>query len=249
MTAEKQTDFGFRRVAVADKAEHVRRVFTSVSDRYDLMNDLMSFGLHRLWKRYTVQLSGVRPGDSVLDLATGSGDLARLYQRRVGDRGCVTACDINSSMLRVGRARLLDRGLVRNLQFVQCDAEALPFHDYSFDCVNIAFGLRNVTDKKAALTSILKTLKFGGSVVILEFSRLVLPLLRRLYDSYSLRVIPLLGEVVAGDRDSYQYLVESIRVHPDQLALKAMMEEVGFQHVRYLNLAGGIVAVHRGSRL
>ncbi len=249
MTPEKQTDFGFQRVAAADKAERVRRVFTSVSGRYDLMNDLMSFGLHRLWKRYAVQLSGVRPGHSVLDLATGSGDLAQLYQRRVGETGSVTACDINAAMLQLGRARLLDHGLVKNLQFVQCDAEALPFHNHSFHCVNIAFGLRNVTDKKAALVSMLGTLKFGGSAIILEFSKMVLPVLARLYDAYSLRIIPALGDMVTGDRDSYRYLVESIRVHPDQDALKAMMEEAGFERVRYWNLAGGIVAVHRGYRL
>lgn len=249
MTAEHQTDFGFQRVAAADKTERVRRVFTSVSGRYDLMNDLMSFGLHRLWKRYAVQLSGVRPGDSVLDLATGTGDLARLYRQRVGDMGRVVACDINSAMLQLGRKRLLDRGLIRNLQFVQCDAEVLPFRNHSFDCVNIAFGLRNATDKKAALASMLRSLKFGGSVVILEFSRLVLPALNGLYDSYSLNVIPRLGELVAGDRDSYRYLVESIRVHPDQEALKAMMEEAGFGRVRYWNLAGGIVAVHKGYRI
>jgi demethylmenaquinone methyltransferase/2-methoxy-6-polyprenyl-1,4-benzoquinol methylase len=213
------------------------------------MNDLMSFGLHRWWKRYTVHLSGVRPGDSVLDLATGTGDLARLYRQRVGDKGTVVACDINAAMLELGRSRLLDSGLIGNPRFVQCDAEVLPFQDHSFDCVNIAFGLRNMTHKEAALASMLGTLKFGGSVVILEFSRLVLPALSRLYDAYSLRFIPALGHMVAGDRDSYRYLVESIRVHPDQEALKAMMERAGFERVRYWNLAGGIVAVHRGYRL
>lgn len=249
MNSDEQADFGFQRVASGDKAKYVAGVFTSVSNRYDLMNDLMSLGLHRLWKRYAVHLSGVRAGDRVLDLAAGTGDLTRLYRERVGVKGQVVACDINAAMLERGREKLLDRGIIGNTSFARCDAERLPFRDLSFDCVNISFGLRNVTRKEEALASMVKTLKFGGAVVILEFSRLVLPMLDRLYDFYSMKYIPLLGELVTGDRDSYRYLVESIRMHPDQDGLKAMMESAGFERVQYWNLAGGIVAVHRGYRL
>jgi demethylmenaquinone methyltransferase/2-methoxy-6-polyprenyl-1,4-benzoquinol methylase len=243
------SDFGFERVAAADKTERVRRVFESVAGRYDLMNDLMSLGLHRLWKRFAVQVSGVKPGGRVLDLAGGTGDCAALYLKRVGVGGRVTVSDINDAMLRRGRDRLLDAGRVSGLRFVQADAECLPFADASFDCVNIAFGLRNVTRREAALAEMLRCLHWGGCAVILEFSRVMLPQLARLYDRYSFSVIPALGELVTGDRDSYRYLVESIRMFPDQEALKKMMEQAGFARVEVFNLNGGVVAVHRGWRI
>ncbi len=242
------TDFGYQRVPPAEKTARVGRVFSSVATRYDLMNDLMSLGVHRLWKREAVLLSGVRPGAAVLDVAGGTGDCALLYRRAVGDAGRVIVADINADMLRVGRDRLTDRGVVRGIEYVQADAEALPFRDREFDCISIAFGLRNVTDKAAALHSMLRCLKFGGTLVVLEFSRVVLPLLARLYDTWSFQVIPELGKIAAGDRDSYQYLVESIRMHPDQDTLRDMMLEAGFGMVDYVNLGGGIVAVHRGRR-
>jgi len=249
MSTPDSADFGFERVPAADKTGRVRGVFDSVADRYDLMNDLMSFGLHRLWKRFAVHLSGVRRGGRVLDLAAGTGDCAGLYLDRVGGTGSVTVCDINGAMLRRGRDRLLNAGRVSGLQFVQADAERLPFADAGFDCVNIAFGLRNVTRREAALSAMHRVLRYGGSAIVLEFSRATLPLLARFYDRYSFEVIPALGELVAGDRDSYRYLVESIRMFPDRDALRAMMQEAGFARVECFNLSGGIVAVHRGSRI
>lgn len=243
------TDFGFQQVTPAEKAARVGRVFSSVAARYDLMNDLMSLGVHRLWKREAVLLSGVRRGASVLDVAGGTGDCALLYRRAVGDGGRVVVVDINADMLHRGRDRLTDRGVVRGVEYVQADAEALPFRDQEFDCVSIAFGLRNVTDKGRALRSMLRCLKFGGTLLVLEFSRVVLPLLSRLYDTWSFKVIPSLGEFAAGDRDSYRYLVESVRMHPDQESLRKLMLEAGFGMADYVNLSGGIVAVHRGHRV
>lgn len=243
------TDFGFERVTPAEKTARVGRVFSSVADRYDLMNDLMSLGVHRLWKREAISLSGVRRGAAVLDLAGGTGDCAWLYRRAVGDSGRVVVADINADMLQLGRDRLTDQGVVRGVEYVQANAETLPFRDQEFDCINIAFGLRNVTDKAAALRSMLRCLKFGGTLVILEFSRVVLPLLSRLYDQWSFKVIPELGQWAAGDRDSYRYLVESIRMHPDQETLRTLMLESGFGAVDYINMTGGVVAIHRGRRL
>ena len=241
----KTTHFGFNQVPEAEKARHVAGVFDSVAARYDLMNDLMSGGLHRLWKRLAIERSGVRPGDRVLDVAGGTGDLARLLARRVAPRGEVVLTDINRAMLRVGRNRLLDEGLV--LPVVQCDAEALPFPSASFDCVTIGFGLRNVTRKERALAEITRLLRPGGRVLVLEFSQ-VLELLQPLYDFYSFQVLPRLGKLVVGDEASYRYLAESIRMHPDQEELKAMMQAAGLDKVDYLSLAGGVVAIHRGYR-
>jgi demethylmenaquinone methyltransferase/2-methoxy-6-polyprenyl-1,4-benzoquinol methylase len=241
----KTTDFGFEQVPEDDKARRVAGVFDSVSRRYDLMNDLMSMGLHRVWKRVAVEYSHVRPGDRVLDVAGGTGDLARLFARRVGSSGSVVLTDINGSMLALGRDRLIDAGFV--LPAVQCDAERLPFPSESFDCVSVAFGLRNMTRKALALAEMRRVLKPGGRLLVLEFSRVWKPL-APLYDAYSFRVLPRLGEAVAGDAESYRYLAESIRVHPDQETLKAMMQEAGFDAVEYFNLTAGIIALHRGVR-
>jgi demethylmenaquinone methyltransferase/2-methoxy-6-polyprenyl-1,4-benzoquinol methylase len=249
MSVNRDEYFGFERVSAAEKSARVDRVFTSVAGRYDLMNDLMSAGIHRLWKRFAVHVSGVRAGDSVLDVAAGSGDCTALYRRAAGSDGRVIACDVNASMLRHGRDRLLDRGCAGDVAFVRCDAAALPFADGSFDCVNMAFGLRNMADRDAALRAALRVLRYGGTLVILEFTRVSLPLLRRLYDTWSMQVIPLLGELIAGDRESYRYLVESIRVHPDQESLAEILKRAGYSGVRYHNLSGGIVAVHRGYKL
>ena len=240
---KKTTDFGFREVPEDEKARRVAGVFDSVARRYDLMNDLMSLGQHRLWKRFAVEQSMVRPGERVLDVAGGTGDLARHFARRVGQTGMVVLTDINRSMLGVGRDRLLDEGHV--LPAAQCDAERLPFGPNSFDCVSVAFGLRNMTHKDAALAEMQRVLKPGGRLLVLEFSRVWKPL-APLYDAYSFQVLPRLGQAVAGDGESYRYLAESIRVHPDQDTLKAMMEDAGFDRVDYFNLAAGIVALHRG---
>jgi demethylmenaquinone methyltransferase / 2-methoxy-6-polyprenyl-1,4-benzoquinol methylase len=242
-------DFGFRKVPRSEKQRLVGEVFSSVASSYDLMNDLMSLGMHRLWKRFAVAHAAVRQGDQVLDLAGGTGDLSARLAREAGASGMVVCADINGAMLRVGRDRLLDRGLVGNLQFVQANAESLPFAGSSFDAVTIAFGLRNVTDKQRALAAIQRVLKPGGRLVVLEFSQVVLPWLRQIYDRYSFNVLPKLGEIVAGDRDSYQYLVESIRKHPPQAELARMMTLAGLERVDWCNLSGGIVAVHRGYRL
>jgi demethylmenaquinone methyltransferase/2-methoxy-6-polyprenyl-1,4-benzoquinol methylase len=243
------THFGFREVPLADKARRVGEVFTSVAFRYDLMNDLMSAGVHRAWKAYAVALARPRIGERVLDIAGGTGDLSARLADRVGPEGLVVLSDVNAAMLRLGRDRLIDRGIVGNLAYSFADAEALPFADASFDLVMIAFGLRNVTDKDRALRSMYRVLRPGGRCVILEFSRAVMPILQRLYDLYSFKVIPLLGQLIAGDRPSYQYLVESIRRHPDQATLKHMMEAAGFEMAGYHNLSGGIAALHRGYRL
>ena len=243
---EELTDFGYRKVPVKEKARRVGAVFDSVADRYDLMNDLMSFGIHRAWKAFTIEMSGVRPGDRVLDVAGGTGDLTAKFARRVGRDGLVVLSDINASMLERGRRRLLDRGVGGNVAFVQANAEALPFRDNRFDCVSIAFGLRNVTDKLAALRSMYRVLRPGGRLLVLEFSRLRIGALRPLYDFYSFTVLPAMGRLVVNDAESYRYLAESIRVHPDQEALREMMREAGFDAVDYFNLSGGIVALHRG---
>ncbi len=242
------THFGYRSVKAGDKADLVRGVFDSVAGRYDLMNDLMSAGLHRLWKRYTVTQAALREGDVAMDLAGGTGDLAKAFARQVGRDGLVVLADINAAMLEAGRRKLVDAGVAGNLAIAQVNAEALPFADGSFDCVSMAFGLRNVTDKDAALRSIFRTLKTGGKALILEFSE-PHSAIRPAYDLYSFKVLPMLGKLVAKDADSYQYLAESIRVHPDQETLKRMMEDVGFERCRYHNLAAGIVALHIGYRI
>jgi len=246
---EKTTHFGYRKIPAEEKAEKVAQVFNSVADRYDLMNDAMSLGIHRLWKRCAVELSAVRKGQRILDLAADTGDLTRLLARRVGQRGLVVSSDINGAMLQTGRARLVDRGIVGNVCYVQADAERLPFPDNHFDRVTIAFGLRNVTRKEEALTAMLRVLKPGGRLTILEFSRLAIGPLRPLYDLYSFTVVPGLGRLITGDAESYRYLVESIRVHPDQRRLEEMMRAAGFAACDHINLTGGIVAIHRGAKL
>jgi demethylmenaquinone methyltransferase/2-methoxy-6-polyprenyl-1,4-benzoquinol methylase len=242
------THFGYQSVSPDAKAGLVRDVFDSVASRYDIMNDLMSAGMHRLWKRFTVAQAALRPGDVALDLAGGTGDLARAFCGKVGKDGHVVLADINAAMLRQGRSRLVDAGVAGNLSIVQVDAQQLPFADSTFDCISIAFGLRNVTDKDAALRSMLQKLKPGGKAMILEFSA-PNKAIKPAYDLYSFKVLPTLGKLVAQDADSYQYLAESIRMHPDQETLKAMMEEAGFERCRYHNLAAGIVALHIGYRV
>jgi demethylmenaquinone methyltransferase/2-methoxy-6-polyprenyl-1,4-benzoquinol methylase len=241
----KTTDFGFQKVAEDEKARKVAEVFDSVASRYDLMNDLMSAGLHRLWKRFAVEQSLVRPGQRVLDVAGGTGDLTRLFAERVGPTGAVVITDINGPMLRRGRDRLLDSGML--MPAVQCDAEKLPFPDEHFDCVCVAFGLRNMTHKDAALAEMRRVLKSGGRLLVLEFSKVWQPLMP-LYDAYSFQVLPRLGKMITDDADSYRYLAESIRMHPDQETLKAMMQGAGLERVEYFNLAAGVVALHRGVR-
>ena len=251
MTAPDPTDsvdFGYRQVPRADKARQVRAVFDSVAGRYDLMNDLMSGGAHRLWKRFALSLTGLKVGARALDVAGGTGDLSLGLARQVGRSGMVVLTDINAAMLEAGRDRLIDAGWVGNVAYAQADAERLPFPDESFDCVTIGFGLRNVTDKARALQSMYRVLKVGGQLLVLEFSKPVNATLADLYDRYSFQLLPLLGRVVAGDADSYQYLAESIRRHPDQPTLLAMLQTAGFEQCRYHNLFGGIVAVHRGYR-
>ncbi len=243
------THFGYSEVPVAEKTKRVNAVFDSVAQRYDLMNDLMSFGLHRWWKRFTVNVAAIRAGERVLDLAAGTGDLARQLAKKTGDSGEVVVSDINWSMLDVGRERLTNRGLVANMRFVQADAEDLPFPDRHFDLVTIGFGLRNVTDKDAALASIYRVLKPGGRLLVLEFSKPRLKALSTLYDAYSFAALPVMGRIVAKDAESYQYLAESIRVHPDQDSLEDMLEQAGFEQCDYFNMMGGIVALHRGYRL
>jgi demethylmenaquinone methyltransferase/2-methoxy-6-polyprenyl-1,4-benzoquinol methylase len=241
-------DFGYQQVPKEEKAQRVRAVFDSVADKYDLMNDLMSVGVHRLWKRFTLSQTGLRPGQAALDVAGGTGDLAAGMARQVGESGLVVLSDINEAMLGVGRNRLLDRGLMRNVRFSIANAECLPFEDESFDCVTIGFGLRNVTDKPAALASMRRVLKPGGRLLVLEFSKPVVPGLKPVYDVFSFSVLPWLGRRVAGDPDSYRYLAESIRRFPDQEALLEMMREAGLEDCRYHNLSGGIVALHKGFR-
>lgn len=246
MSDKQTTHFGYREVDKDAKAGMVAGVFHSVAARYDLMNDLMSGGIHRIWKRFTIELSGVRKGNSVLDIAGGTGDLAARFSRIVGPEGRVVLADINDSMLSVGRDKLIDTGNQGNIEFVQADAQYLPFPDDTFDCVTIAFGLRNVTDKDLALRSMLRVLKPGGRLLVLEFSKPQSELLGKAYDSYSFKVLPMMGRLVAGDSESYQYLAESIRVHPDQETLKQMMEDAGFSRCEFHNMTGGIVALHRG---
>lgn len=243
---KKTTHFGYTQVPLTEKSHLVAEVFRSVAPKYDLMNDLMSLGLHRVWKRFTIEQAAIRPGNKVLDVASGTGDLAKVFAKQVGQQGLVVMTDINEAMLQVGRDRLVDEGIVSNLECIQADAEKLPFSDNHFDCITIAFGLRNVTDKSAALSSMYRVLKPGGKLLILEFSHPQSPFLHKLYDLYSFNIIPKLGKLVTNDHDSYQYLVESIRMHPNQETLKAMMIESGFENVDYFNLSGGIVALHKG---
>ncbi len=243
---DKTTHFGYREIPASEKAREVATVFDSVTDRYDVMNDVMSFGIHRLWKRYAIETSGVRTGQRVLDLAAGTGDLAMLLARRVGAAGEVVVSDINGNMLARGRDRLIDHGIAGNVRYVQADAEHLPLPDDYFDHVTMAFGLRNVTDKDAALGAMFRVLKPGGCAHILEFSQLRSAALKPAYDFYSLKVLPKLGQWIANDAASYRYLAESIRVHPDQKTLKSMMEQAGFERCGYHNLSHGIVALHRG---
>jgi demethylmenaquinone methyltransferase/2-methoxy-6-polyprenyl-1,4-benzoquinol methylase len=243
---EPVTHFGYQNVPESQKAGKVAEVFHSVAAKYDLMNDLMSAGVHRLWKRFTIELSGVRSGNRVLDIAGGTGDLTKQFSKLVGANGEVVLADINASMLKVGRDRLLDLGVAGNVKFVQADAEKLPFPDNHFDVVTIAFGLRNVTHKEDALRSMLRVLKPGGRLLVLEFSKPGNPLLSKAYDTYSFSLLPMMGKLITNDADSYRYLAESIRMHPDQETLKGMMADAGFERVSYHNMTGGIVALHRG---
>ena len=240
------THFGFKTVEEKKKVELVANVFDSVATKYDLMNDVLSLGIHRLWKRFTIDASGVRPGNKVLDLAGGTGDLTAKFSQLVGKDGQVVLADINSSMLNVGRDKLRDRGLVQNIEYVQANAQHLPFNDNTFDVITIAFGLRNVTDKDEALRSMYRVLKPGGRLLVLEFSKPEHELVNKAYDFYSFNVLPKMGELVAKDGESYQYLAESIRMHPDQETLKSMMENAGFEQTTYKNLTGGVVALHKG---
>jgi len=243
------TDFGFERVPLEEKARRVRGVFDSVAARYDLMNDLMSLGVHRLWKRFAIDLVAPRPGQRILDLAGGTGDLARLLQPALMPDGSVVVADINAAMLEQGRRRLLDEGMIEGVEWSQVDAQSLPFAERSFDAVTMAFGLRNVTDKQSALREIWRVLKPGGRALVLEFSKPTAPGLNTMYDLYSFRVLPILGKLVANDEASYRYLAESIRMHPDQKTLRDMMLQAGFERCEWFNLSGGIVAAHRGYRL
>ena len=246
MQDESTTDFGFEEIPRADKQRRVAGVFTSVADNYDLMNNVMSFGIHHLWKRFTLELCGLRPGHRVLDLAGGTGDLALAHAARVGAEGQVILADINAAMLEHGRDRLIDAGYIDRVSTVQCNAEQLPFADNHFDCITIAFGLRNVTDKARALQSMQRVLRPGGRLCVLEFSRPLCEPLEKVYDFYSFQVLPRMGQVIAGDRDSYQYLAESIRRHPDQETLRRiMLDDGGFDEVEVHNMTGGIVALHR----
>lgn len=243
---EKSTHFGFKTVEEAEKQHKVGEVFHSVASKYDVMNDVMSAGLHRGWKRFAVDVSGVKLGDSVLDIAGGSGDLSKLFAKKVGAYGSVTLTDINASMLAVGRGRMLDAGL--NVPAMQCNAEALPFADGQFDCVIVAFGLRNMTHKDIALKEMQRVLKVGGRLLVLEFSKVWRPL-EKLYDAYSFKLLPFMGKLIANDAESYQYLAESIRMHPDQETLKQMMLDAGFGKADYYNLSAGVVALHKGYKL
>lgn len=246
MEPSESTHFGYQTVAAAEKAGKVAGVFDSVADKYDVMNDLMSLGIHRLWKRFAISLAHLHPGERVLDLAGGTGDLTSRMLPLVGAGGLVVLSDINASMLSEGRKRLLDDGAFGTVAYAQVDAEQLPFPDNTFDCITIGFGLRNVTDQPRALAAMLRALKPGGRAIILEFSQPLAPGLKPVYDLYSFKVLPLLGKLVVNDADSYRYLAESIRMHPDQETLLQMMQDAGFERCQYFNLASGIVAVHRG---
>jgi demethylmenaquinone methyltransferase/2-methoxy-6-polyprenyl-1,4-benzoquinol methylase len=249
MSDDKTTHFGYQEVPVGEKQERVRAVFDSVATRYDLMNDLMSMGIHRLWKRRAVEMAGVRRGQRVLDLAAGTGDLAEKFSKIVGPDGDVVMSDINEAMLNEGRSRLVDAGVVGNLDYAIANAEALPFASDSFDCVTIGFGLRNVTHKQFALDEMFRVLRPGGRALVLEFSHPTIAPLARAYDLYSFSVLPVMGKFVAGDSDSYRYLAESIRMHPDQETLLSMMEQAGLERCSFVNLTGGVVAIHRGYKL
>jgi demethylmenaquinone methyltransferase/2-methoxy-6-polyprenyl-1,4-benzoquinol methylase len=249
MRDDKTTHFGFETVDIAEKAGRVRQVFDSVADKYDLMNDLMSFGIHRLWKRQAIELSGVRRGQRVLDLAAGTGDLSARFSGLVGNDGLVIFSDINAAMLSRGRDRMADEGHVGNVEYVQADAQHLPFPTDQFDCVTIGFGLRNVTDKQLALDAIFRVVRPGGRLLVLEFSKPTIKPLEKVYDLYSFSLLPKIGKLVTDDEASYRYLAESIRMHPDQETLKGMMEQAGFERCDYFNLTGGVVAIHRGYKL
>lgn len=244
MSSSNKTDFGFQSVPYEEKQARVKEVFDSVAGKYDVMNDLMSFGIHRLWKRFTAEVSQLRPGHQVLDVACGSGDLSKLFSQKVGEKGHVFLSDINEAMLNVGRDRLMDEGIINNVSFIIANAEELPFKRNYFDCISIGFGLRNVTNKAKALASMYQTLKPGGKLLVLEFSTPQLPILKPLYDLYSFSLLPKLGQLIANDASSYRYLAESIRMHPDQDTLKKMIEQAGFEDCKYHNLTGGIVALH-----
>ncbi len=246
---DNTTHFGYKDVPTEEKQAMVADVFHSVAAKYDVMNDLMSFGVHRLWKRFTIDMSGVRPGNKVLDLAGGTGDLTKKFSKLVGPSGKVVLADINSSMLEVGRERLTNQGYVGNIEYVQANAQYLPFEDNTFDVITIAFGLRNVTDKDEALRSMFRVLKPGGRLLVLEFSQTNNPLLKKAYDLYSFTALPFMGKLVTNDSESYKYLAESIRMHPDQETLKGMMQDAGFNRVSYHNMTGGMVALHRGIKV
>ncbi len=246
MADQNTTHFGYKEVPVKEKESHVAKVFDSVASKYDIMNDLMSLGIHRLWKRFTIDKSGVRKGHAVLDIAGGTGDLAKKFARIVGPTGRVVLADINASMLEVGRDRLTDEGFGGQIEYVQANAEALPFPDNTFDCITIAFGLRNVTNKDTALADMARVLKPGGRLLVLEFSKPDNPLLTKAYDTYSFTALPMMGQLVANDSESYRYLAESIRMHPDQETLKSMMEGAGLSLCQYYKRTGGIVALHTG---
>ncbi len=247
MSQNKPTiDFGFAEVPLEEKVKKVKGVFDSVSSNYDIMNDVMSMGVHRLWKRHTIELSGIRPGNVVLDLAGGTGDLTKAFAKRVGKTGRVVLADINESMVRVGRDRLINAGIAGNVEYTITNAEALAFPDNTFDVCTIAFGLRNVTNKDKALEELYRVLKPGGQLMILEFSKVTQPLFAKFYDFYSFNILPKMGKLIANDEESYQYLAESIRMHPDQETLKQMMLDAGFDKAEYLNMSEGIVALHRG---
>ncbi len=247
--SDNKTHFGYKQVDADKKAGLVADVFSSVANKYDVMNDVMSFGVHRLWKKIAMSHTGLKKGQRALDVAGGTGDLTVYMSKQVGPTGEVIISDINPDMLEQGRRRLIDQGFAGNIKFVEANAEELPFEENTFDCVTIAFGLRNVTDKDKALRSMYKVLKPGGRLLILEFSKPVLPGLNEVYDFYSFKLLPLMGKLIANDADSYQYLAESIRMHPDQATLKAMMEGAGFERCTYHNMSGGIVALHKGFKL
>lgn len=246
MNQEKTTHFGYEQVKASEKEAKVASVFHSVAQKYDVMNDLMSFGIHRLWKKVAIELSGVRPGHRVLDLAGGTGDLTKEFSKLVGPAGQVILADINASMLEVGRTKLTNQGYVGNIDYVQANAERLPFASNQFDLITIAFGLRNVTDKQQALNDMARILKPGGRLLVLEFSKPTNPLMAKAYDLYSFTALPLMGRLIAGDADSYRYLAESIRMHPDQETLKSMLETAGLKETAYHNLTSGVVAIHTG---